>query len=146
MKLQKELLNGFYIFLGITLYFILIEILGFSYLHYLRVLNILIVYYGVHRMLTSNVSEGKLGYVYNLRSAGVTALIGVALSVIGLVAYIYIRGGKTFLDSLSNLFIFGGKPGVVEYCVGILFEGLVSALVVVFIAMQLWINKVTIKN
>jgi hypothetical protein len=146
MKLQKELLNGSIIFLGITAYFIIIELLGFSYLHYLRVLNILIVYYGVHRVLSSNVHEGKLGYVYNLRSAGITALIGVALSVIGLIGYIYIRGGNTYLDSLSELFLFGGNPSVIEYCIGILFEGIASAIVVIFIAMQLWVDKVTIKN
>lgn len=146
MKLPKELINGIIIFVGITAYFLIIEILGFSFIHYLRVFNILIVYYGVYRTLSSNVKEGKLGYLTNMLSAGATAIIGVFLSVIGLTTFIYIKGGDRYLDSLSELFLFGGKPGVAEYCFGILFEGIVSAVMVVFIAMQFWRNKVIIKN
>jgi hypothetical protein len=44
MKLQKELYNGVIIFIGIGLYFMLMEILGLADLYYLRVFNVLFVF------------------------------------------------------------------------------------------------------
>jgi len=141
MKLTKELKNGIIIFALISIYFFIIELLNLSYVHYLRVFNILIVYYGVHRTLTSNAAEGKSGFIQNLLSAGLTAFIGIIMSVIGLIVFIYAKGGDAYLDSLSELFLFGGKPSVAEYCFGILFEGIASAVIVVFISMLLWKNN-----
>jgi hypothetical protein len=45
MKLQKKLYNGVIIFIGIGLYFD-VEILGLADLYYLRVFNVLFVFYG----------------------------------------------------------------------------------------------------
>lgn len=141
MKLPKELLNGIIITIGIGALFLVLEILGYSKIYYLRILNVLIVYYGVHRTIKSNMSEGKSSYVDNLISAGLTAFIGIFLSIISLVTFIYIKGGDSYLDSLSEGFLFGGKPSINEYCIGLLFEGIASAVIVVFIAMQLWRSK-----
>lgn len=146
MKLPKEFLNGILIFIGIAIYFIITEILNLSYIHYLRVFNVIIVYYGVHRTLTANAVEGVNGFIPNLISAGLTALIGVFSSVIGLIIFIYSKGGDVYLNSLSELFLFGGKPHVAEYCFGILFEGIASAVMVVFISMLLWKSKNPEKN
>jgi hypothetical protein len=141
MKLPKELLNGIFIAVGIAIFFLAMEVFGLSDKFYLRFLNILIVYYGVHRSLKSNIAEGKSGYVANLNSAGLTAFIGVGLSVASLVAYIYIKGGTAYLSTLSEGFLFGGKPSVNEYCIGLLIEAIASAVMVVFIAMQFWRSK-----
>ena len=112
MKLPKELLNGIIITIGIGALFLVLEILGYSKIYYLRILNVLIVYYGVHRTIKSNMSEGKSSYVDNLISAGLTAFIGIFLSIISLVTFIYIKGGDSYLDSLSEGFLFGGKPSI----------------------------------
>ena len=104
-------------------------------------MNILIVYYGVHSTLKSNIAEGKTGYVSNLISAGTTAIVGVGLSIAGLVAFIYFKGGTDYLSTLSEGFLFGGKPSVNEYCIGLFIEAMASAVMVVFIAMQFWNNK-----
>lgn len=141
MKLPKELINGVVIFVGLSLYFCLMEIIGLSNLHYLRFFNLFIVYYGVYRTLKTNFAEKKLGYLENLLSAAITATIGVVLSVIGLDLYIYYRGGQAFLNSLSQGILFAGTPTVPEYIFGLLFEGVVSGLVVCFISMQFWQNK-----
>ncbi|MGL2965191.1 hypothetical protein [Flavobacterium sp. XGLA_31] len=146
MKLPKELTNGIVIFTGIALYFLIMEFFGLSKLLYLRILNAAFVYYGVSRTLQSNMAEGKTGYVLNLLSAGITAIVGVLLSVAGLLTYIYLRGGNTYIDNLSGEFLFGGNPTANEYCIGVLFEGIASAVIVVFVAMQFWRKKTSTEN
>ncbi|MBF6641651.1 hypothetical protein IVB69_09170 [Flavobacterium sp. J49] len=141
MKLPKEIVNGILIFAGIALYFLIMEFFGLSKVIYLRMLNAAFVYYGVSRTLQSNFKEGKTGYVANLLSAGTTAITGVLLSVAGLVTYIYARGGNEYVKNLSGEFLFGGNPTANEYAIGLLFEGIASGVIVVFIAMQLFRNK-----
>ncbi len=141
MKLPKELLNGILIAVGIAVFFLAMEVLGLSDQFYLRFLNILIVYYGVHSTIKSNIAEGQNGYVSNLISAGLTAFVGVGISIAGLVAFIYIKGGTAYLSTLSEGFLFGGKPSVNEYCIGLFIEAIASAVMVVFIAMQFWRSK-----
>jgi hypothetical protein len=91
--------------------------------------------------LKSNGKEGKTDYVSNLLSAGGTAITGVLLSVVGLVVYIYAQGGNDYIKNLSGEFLFGGSPTVNEYAIGLLFEGIASSVIVVFIAMQLFRSK-----
>lgn len=138
MKLPKELSNAFIIFAGIAAYFLLIDLLNLSGILWLRMFNVLFVYYGVNRTLSSNVAEGKRDYAYNLFSAGATALLGVVISIIGLVAYIHLRGGDTYIKNFSEDLLFGGEPTANQYCIGILFEGIASALIVVFVSVQFW--------
>jgi len=141
MKLPKELVNGILIFVGIAIYFFIMEFFGLANILYLRAFNAAFVFFGVALTLNSNIKEGKTGYVSNLLSAGTTAIIGVLLSVAGLLAYIYIRGGNAYINSLSEEFLFGGDPTANEYCIGVLFEGIASAVIMVFVAMQFWRDK-----
>lgn len=138
MKLPKELYNGFLIFIGIGLYFLLMEVLGLSDLFYLRAFNGLIVLYGTNRTLKSNFAEGNKVFVSNLVSALFTSLTGVFLSIIGLVAYIYANGGDDFIQSLSKTFLFGGNASVIAYSMSLLFEGIASAVIVSFILILYW--------
>lgn len=146
MKLSKEITNGFLIFLGISAYFLVMQALGLSDNHLLRFFNVFIVYYGVYRTIKSNFNENKFGYINNVVSAGFTAINGVIMSFIGLVLYIYANGGQSFLNSLSPGFLFSGNPTVTEYCFGLLFEGLASAIVIVFISMQYWRSKTALND
>jgi hypothetical protein len=141
MKLPKEIANGILIFLGIAFYFLIMEFFGLSKVIYLRMLNAAFVYYGVSMTLKSNGKEGKTDYVSNLLSAGGTAITGVLLSVVGLVVYIYAQGGNDYIKNLSGEFLFGGSPTANEYAIGLLFEGIASSVIVVFIAMQLFRSK-----
>lgn len=141
MKLPKEVTNGILIFIGIALYFLIMEFFGLSRIIYLRAFNAAFVYFGVSRTLQSNFKEGKTGYVTNLLSAATTAIIGVLLSVTGLVSYIYAKGGNTYIQNLSEEFLFGGNPTANEYAFGLLFEGIASAVILVFVAMQFFRNK-----
>lgn len=146
MKLPKEVINAFIIFAGISLYFLVIDFLSLSDILWLRMFNVLFVYYGVNRSISSNVAEGKTGYGTNLLSAAMTAFLGVFLSVIGLVSYIHIRGGDEYIKNFSEDLLFGGDPTANQYCIGILFEGIASALIVVFVAVQFWRSKMAAQD
>jgi len=143
MKLPKELINGFIIFIGIGLYFLLMEVLGFADLFYLRLFNIFFVFYGINRTLKMNYAEGKKNFISNAVSALLTSLTGVFLSIIGLLIYSYAKGGESYVKSLSMNFLFSGDPSVITYSIGLLFEGGVSALFVVFLMMLYWNNRFT---
>ena len=141
MKLPKELLNGIVIFIGIGLYFLLMELLNLSDLYYLRMLNIVFVYYGANRTLKSNYREGKVFFASNAVSAFLTALAGIFLSTAGLLAYIYAKGGDAYIQNLSETFLFVGTPTAVTYTITLLIEGIVSALIVTFTLMLFWKKK-----
>ncbi len=142
MNLSKELHNGIMIFIGIGMYFLLMELLGLSDVFILRLLNILIVIYYVNKTIKSNYTEGKLEYLDNLISGTLTSLIGVGLSVAGLLAYISFKGGDAYLVNLSQNFLFGGgNPSMYQFCIGLLFEGIASSVIITFTLMQYWKDR-----
>ncbi len=147
MKYSRELTNGFIIFLGISIYYLIIELLGLSDQVYLRMGNIIFVIYGINRTIKMNNSDEIRGYNTNLLSAIITSFIGAVLSISSLLAYIEYRGGVSFLTNLSKGFIFGGgELTIYHYCIGLLFESIAASLMVSFILMQYWKGKVTTES
>lgn len=138
MKLSREFLNGIIIWIGISILFLLMKVLDLADVFYLRALNILFLYYGTNRTLKSNFAEGQNSLPKNAVSALKTALIGVFISIAGLVSYSYMQGGDKYVASLSASFLFGGQPTVMTYGVSLLFEGIVSAVIVTFTLMLIW--------
>nr|WP_315221063.1 hypothetical protein [uncultured Flavobacterium sp.] len=141
MKLPKEILNGFLIFLGIGLYFLLMNVLGLADLFYLRTLNVFFIFWGVNKTLQMNLLEGETNFVSNAVSAMATSVVGVSMSVFGLLIYSYARGGDAYVGSLSETFLFGGNPSVPVYCICLLFEGIASSVIVTMMLMLYWNNK-----
>lgn len=148
MKFTRELTNGFIIFLGIGIYFVILELLGLSDVYLLRLLNIFIVAYGVNRTISSNHADNIGGYFRNFLSAVITSMIGAILSIAGLLAYVEFRGGEEFLKGLSQSFLIGGGD-VDSYTYSIsllLFESTAASLIVSFCLMQYWKDKVEVIN
>ncbi|MFV5687620.1 hypothetical protein ACM55M_03225 [Flavobacterium sp. ZT3R25] len=143
MKLPKELVNGGIIFAGIAIYFLLMNALGYADLFYLRIVNVFFVFYGVNKTIEMNVAEGKKNFITNAISAMITSLIGVFLSIIGLVVYSYMQGGDSYVKSLSKTFLFGGNPSVNTYSICLLFEGIASSVIVTMLLMLYWNNRLT---
>lgn len=141
MKLHKEIINGVIIFIAISIYFLLMELLGLTHLFYLRFLNILFVFYGVNRTIKQNLEEGNKQFVSNAVSAMFTSVIGVILSIIALVIYSYLQGGDAFVQSLSETFLFGGNPSIDAYSISLLFEGVASSVIVTLLLMLYWNNQ-----
>ncbi len=138
MKLSREFYNGSIIFIGIGIYFLTMEVLGLADILYLRLLNILFVFYGTNKTLKANFAEHKATLASNAVSALYTSLTGVFLSIIGLIIYSYSKGGDSYVESLSQSLLFGGNPSVMTYSISLLFEGIVSAVLVTFILMLYW--------
>jgi hypothetical protein len=143
MKISKEVFNGATIFVGIGVYFLLMNALGFADVSYLRLFNVLFVYYGVNKTIQMNIAEGKKTFVSNAVSAMTTSLVGVVLSIIGLIIYSYMEGGDNYVQSLSETFLFGGNPSVETYCISLLFEGIASSVIVTLFTMLYWNNRFT---
>ena len=141
MKISKEFQNGFLIFLGIAIYFLFMNLVGLSDVFYLRLFNTLFVLYGVNRTIMMNIHDGEVFLVNNAKSAMKTSLIGVFLSIIGLIIFSYLQGGDQYVQSLSKTFLFGGNPSVMTYSICLLFEGIVSTVVVTILLLLYWNNR-----
>lgn len=141
MKLSREFQNGFLIFLGIAIYFLFMNIIGLSDVFYLRLFNTLFVLYGVNRSIVMNIHDGEVFLANNAKSAMKTSLIGVFLSIIGLIVYSYMQGGDEYVQSLSQTFLFGGNPSVMTYSICLLFEGIASTVVVTMLLLLYWNNR-----
>lgn len=143
MNLSKELNNGILIFIGIGIYFLTMELFGLSDVFLLRLLNICIVVYFLNKTIKSNYKEGKTEYLENIVSGTLTSLIGVVLSIAGLFIYVQLKGGDPYLAKLSGNFLFGGgAPSIHQYCIGLLFEGIASSIIINFTLMQYWKDRV----
>ncbi|WP_159688578.1 hypothetical protein [Flavobacterium sp. 9R] len=141
MKISKEFQNGFLIFLGIAIYFLLMNLVGLSDVFYLRLFNTLFVLYGVNRSIMMNIHDGEVFLANNAKSAMKTSLIGVFLSIIGLIVFSYLQGGDQYVQSLSKTFLFGGNPSVMTYSICLLFEGIASTVVVTMLLLLYWNNR-----
>ncbi|CAM4089772.1 hypothetical protein FLAN108750_09720 [Flavobacterium antarcticum] len=147
MKLKRELINGFIIYLGIAIYFLVIEYSGLADEFYLRILNIVIIGFGINLTIKQNHQDGITGYFTNLISGIITSMVGAILSVGSLLFYIQYKGGEEYLAKLSKGFLFGGGDlNISYYCIGLLFESMASSIIITFILMQLWKNKVETIN
>lgn len=141
MKISKEFQNGFLIFLGIAIYFLFMNLVGLSDVFYLRLFNTLFVLYGVNRSIMMNIHDGEVLLANNAKSAMKTSLIGVFLSIIGLIIFSYLQGGDQYVQSLSKTFLFGGNPSVMTYSICLLFEGIASTVVVTMLLLLYWNNR-----
>tara|TARA_R110000868_G_scaffold203318_2_gene451114 strand:+ start:612 stop:1049 length:438 start_codon:yes stop_codon:yes gene_type:complete len=141
MKLPKELLNGCIIFIGIAVYFLLMNVMGYGNSFYLRLVNIFFVFYGVNRTIKMNIDNGEKSFVTNAVSAMFTSLVGVFLSIIGLISYSYMKGGDQYVQSLSKTFLFGGNPSIFTYSISLLFEGIASSVIVTMLLLLYWNNR-----
>lgn len=143
MKFSRLLINGFIIFIGIGLYFLLIETLGLADQIYLRLLNFIFVIYGVNKTIKSNYHDGINGYLTNLLAGFLTGIIGLILGLVAFMIYIEAQGGNEFLKNFASSYVFGGgDPSLYQFCFGLFIEGAASAMVVSFAMMQYWKDKV----
>ena len=147
MKFKRELLNGFLIFIGIGVYFLILEFANLSDNVWLRIFNVFIVAWGTNRTIQGNYQDGVRGYFTNFTSAFLTSMIGAILSIAALLAYISYKGGEAYLQQLPENFIFGGGDLTINYyCLGLLFESSAASLAVSFVLMQYWKDKVEVIN
>lgn len=143
MKFSRLLINGLIIFIGLGLYFLLIEALDLKDHIYLRLVNFAFVIYGVNRTIKSNYHDGINGYLTNLLSGFLTAMVGLILGLIAFMVYVEYRGGDAYLETFADSYIFGGgDPSLYQFCFGLFIEGSAASMIVSFAMMQYWKDKV----
>ena len=84
---------------------------------------------------------GVMTVILMLVSAMMTSLVGVLLSIIGLLIYSNMKGGDSYVQALSETFLFGGNPTVNTYCISLLFEGIASTIIVTLLLMLYWNDR-----
>ena len=141
MEASKELINGILIFLGIGLYFLFMNAIGYANVSFLRLFNVIFIFYGVNKTIRMNLSEGKRSFVKNAVSAMTTCFVGVALSILGLLIFSYSYGGSNYIQALSESFLFGGNPSIAVYCLSLFFEGIASSVIVTLMLMTYWNSR-----
>lgn len=99
------------------------------------------IVYAVNNTIQHRIAHGEMNYVLNARAAMVTSIIGVFLSVIGLMFYSYMKGGEDYIQNLSQSFLFGGNPSINVYCISLFFEGVASSAMVTMFLMLYYNNK-----
>lgn len=143
MNFSRIFINGFIIFIGIALFFLLMETMGLADQIYLRLINFVFVIYGVNRTIRSNYKEHTNGYFTNLMSGIFTALVSLFLGLAAFIAYVEYKGGEEYLHTFAESYIFGGgEPSLYQFCIGLMIEGFAASAIVSFALMQYWKDKV----
>ncbi|WP_347159049.1 DUF4199 domain-containing protein [Pontibacter chitinilyticus] len=130
---------------GLILYFLLMDLLGLTHIVELRFLNGIIMALGVTLAIRALkiMNQGRLGYFKGLGTGAITAVSGSVLFAVFMILYIKIGDGE-FLRALSVDNYFGQRltttPGLVIFIV-VMLEGVISGLMVSFIAMQYFKTK-----
>ncbi|SHI77880.1 hypothetical protein [Flavobacterium haoranii] len=138
--------NAVLIFIGIALFFLAMDFLGLASKNYLRALNAFIVLYGIRKTIKESYLNGKMDYFENFFSGFITGVLGVFLGIVGLIVFIYLKGGETYLNTLSDTFFFVGKVSIIQYCGVLFFEGVASCVIGTLALMQLYKKDVDVSH
>jgi len=131
---------GVFTAVGLMLYFLLMNLLGFSHIIEFRFLNAVILAIGIVMAIRAfkKVKGGDIRYLQGLGTGYLTALVATAIFSVFMLVFI-----KAFDDSLMEVLaaknLFGESvsttPGLVIFMV-LMIEGMISGFMIGFIAMQ----------
>jgi uncharacterized membrane protein YcaP (DUF421 family) len=130
--------NALKIYFGIVVYFFVMKILGLENITELRLLNFLIVVWGINSAIKQNLYKNHNNtYLTNLSigfSTSFFALLAVAFSLIFYITFI----NNSLLHIMENSNIWGRNLTLGKVIFAILIEGLASSVICTFILMQYW--------
>ena len=130
--------NALKIYLGIVVYFFLMKIFGLENITELRLLNFLIVVWGINSAIKQNLYRNNNNiYLVNLSIGFSTAFFAVLAVIFSLIFYI------TFIDYnlliiMENSSIWGRNLTLRKIVFAILIEGWASSAICTFVIMQYW--------
>ncbi|MFL9843224.1 hypothetical protein [Flavobacterium rhizosphaerae] len=142
MKISRVIINGVIIYIAIAAFFLLMEMFGMSDNVWLRLFNFIFVIYGINRTIKQNYDEHIYGYLTNIKSAFLTGVVSLALTVLSFIGYVEYKGGDEYLHHFVEKYIFAGKPSIYQFAFGLTLEGLAATAIVSFALMQYWKDKV----
>ncbi|MEQ6124212.1 hypothetical protein AAON49_08440 [Pseudotenacibaculum sp. MALMAid0570] len=132
--------NAAFIFLGISVYFFLMKLLGLEARSELRFLNFIFVLWGINNAIKTNIHANNENlYVRNLAIGVATSALSVAMSIIGLILYVnLIDSGLVAL--LQESFLWTGNLTMPLIVFALFVEGMASSVICSFILMQYYKN------
>lgn len=139
MDISKIIIyNALKIYIGIVIYFFLMKILGLEDMTELRLLNFLIVVWGVNSAIKQNLFKNhNNSYLTNLSIGFSTSFFSVLAIVFSLIFYItFINVNLLYI--MENSHIWGRNLSLGKVVFAILIEGLASSVICTFIMMQYW--------
>lgn len=135
LRQTNAIANGLLIFGLIGVYFIILELLGFTDNIFLRFVNFLFVLIGVNNTLKTAASKTQ-SYIQRLLAGIATVFVGIFLSALAL--FIYLSVFENDLSAYAMTLI-PAKTNL-SFALVIFIEGFTSSLMVVFIMLQYWKN------
>jgi len=135
--MRKGYVYGLVIGAALIAYFLLMKVLGFESNFFLRIFNFVILIAGVYFLLKSQVKDSKQSVTY-FEGLGL-GLRATITSVIVFIAFLalYIKFfDPGFIQVLETSKIWGSQITLAEAALGILFEGMASAIAISFVWMQ----------
>lgn len=143
MKFSRIIINGIIIFACIGAIFLIMEMLDLKEHIWLRLLNFIPVIWGINRTIKGNYNDHIDGYFTNFLSGMLTGIVSLVLGLISFMVYVEMNGGDAYLETFNESYIFGGgEPSVYQFCIGLFLEGAAASLIVSFMLMQFWKDKV----
>lgn len=120
----------------IVVYFLLMKILGLDNVSELRFLNFLFVFWGVNRAIKMNINlNQEQSYFSNFYAGFGAAVIGVGLTIIGLIIYVGFID-SSFISVLENSSFWGKDLSLQMVVFALAIEGIASSVMCSFIIMQ----------
>jgi len=130
--------NSFKIYAGIALFFLIMKIFGLEDKSYLRMLNFIIVLWGINSAIKTNITKNHdTQYFSNLMIGFATSLFSVLASAISLLIYIKFIS-PNFIHVLESSQMWGDNLSLTKITIVIFFEGFASSMISTFIIMQYW--------
>ena len=134
---QTTVKYGLLIWLLLGFYFLLIDSIGMADVAYLKIVNIVVVLFGVNLTLRHFARKG-VSYGQLFVKGFSTAIIGIGLALIGLVFYFEVLLGGVAISEYSTTII--PTASLSQYVLALFAEGIASAVIAVFVLLQYWKN------
>lgn len=141
MKKSQHLLRyGFYSFLGIVSFFLLMKLFGMEDVAELRLFNILIVLYFSNRLARRNVHEQEHNdYLGGLASLFVANVFTVVLVSLSFMLYVKVVDHE-FLQHFESGILWAKNITLFQAMIALFLEGIAGSIIVSFGIMQYWKN------
>jgi len=131
---------AFKIYSGIALYFLIMKLLGLEHILVLRMLNFIIVIWGINAAIKKNIFTNQNSeYLTNIMIGAASSIIAVFASAISLLVYVSFIS-PDFIHELESSLMWGNNLNATLIAFVVFFEGTASSIVSTFIVMQYWKN------
>lgn len=135
---KNSILYGIFGFIAISLFFLLMKVVGLENVTELRLFNIVILAVMINMLARKNIHMMKdFTYVQMLVSLLGATFITSVLSTLGFLIYVKIFN-QDLVSSFKNHYIANGTFNVYIAAAILLFQALAAGLAISFVSMQYW--------